>query len=78
MNMGLRRGRLIKIKVGKKDDKQECCFRTLGLYTKTYNKWYPDNNCQPWIKNVGKGKYRVLAQMVKRDPCFCGYKDVNP
>ena len=29
LNMGLRRGRLIKIKVGKKYDKQECCFCTL-------------------------------------------------
>ena len=78
LNMGLRRGRLIKIKVGKKDDKQECCFRTLGLYTKTYNKWYPDDNCQPWIKNGKQGKYRVLARMVKRDPCFGWYNDVNP
>jgi len=77
-NMGLRRGRLIKIKVGKTDDKQECCFCTLGLYTKTYNKWYPDDNCQPWIKNGKKGKYRVLARMVKRDPCFGWYNDVNP
>ena len=78
LNTGLQRDRLIKTKVGKKYDTQECYFCTLGFYTKTYNKWYPDGNCQTWIKNVVKGKYRVLARMVKRDPCFGGYKNVNP
>ena len=78
LNVELRRGRLIKIKVGKKEDQRECCFRTLGQYTKTYNKWYPDDKCQAWAKNIGKGKYRVLARMVQHDPCFGGYKDVNP
>jgi len=78
LNMELRRGRLIKIRVGKEEDRRECCFRTLGQYTKTYNKWYPDDKCQAWAKNIGKGKYRVLARMVEQDPCFGGYKDVNP
>ena len=78
LNMELRRGRLIKIRVGKEDDRRECCFRILGQYTKTYNKWYPDDKCQAWAKNTGKGKYRVLARMVEQDPNFGGYKDVNP
>ena len=78
LNMELRRDRLIKIRVGKEDARQECSFRTLGQYTKTYNKWYPDDKCQAWTKNAGKGKCRVLARMVEQDPCFGGYKDVNP
>ena len=74
----LRRGRLIKIRVGKKDDRRECCFHILGQYTKTYNKWYPDDKCQARAKITEKGKYRVLARMVQHDHCFGGYKDVNP
>ena len=54
------------------------CFRTLGQYTKTYNNLYPDDKCQAWANSIGKGKYHVLARMVRHDPCFGGYKDVNP
>ena len=78
LNTELRRDKLIKIRVGKEDNRQECSFRTLGQYTKTYNKWYPDDKCQAWTKNTGKGKFRVLARMVEQDPCFGGYRDVDP
>ena len=78
LNTELRRSRLIKIIVGKKEDRRECCFHTLGQCIETYNKWCPDNSCQAWTKNSGKGKYCVLAIMVRHGPYFGGYNDLNP
>ena len=54
-------------------------FRVLVLYTKTYNKWYPcDKGEQDWRENIGRGKYRVVARMIKFDHSMGKYKDVRP
>ena len=68
---------LITVDVGKKNNKKECYFRVLGQYTKTYNKWYPDDTNQTWTKSIGKGKFRVVARMVQLDHAFNRYKDVS-
>ena len=40
----------------------------LGVVTKTYNKWYLcEKGKQPWSKNTGNKKYRVLLQMISYD-----------
>ena len=53
-------------------------FRVLGLYTKTYGKWYPcDVGCQEWRRGMEKGKFRVLARMVKFDHAVGRYRDVR-
>ena len=53
-------------------------FRVLGLYTKTYGKWYPcDVGCQEWRRDMEKGKFRVLARMVKFDHAVGRYRDVR-
>ena len=43
-------------------------YRVLGLFTKTYNKWFLcDIGKQKWQKGMSKGKYCVLLRMIKFD-----------
>ena len=72
------RNRLIKIKVGKGTEEASAHFHILGIYSKTYNKWYTDSESQKWKKEITGGKYRVYARMVKFDHSFGKYRDVNP
>ena len=72
-----KRNRLIKIKVGKGKEEASAHFRILGIYSKTYNKWYTDSESQKWKKEITVGKYRVYTRMVKFDHSFGKYRDVN-
>ena len=73
-----KRNMLIKIKVGKGREEALAHFHILGIYSKTYNKWYNDSESQKWKKEIMWGKYRVHARMVKFDHSFGKYRDVNP
>ena len=76
-NPNSERKRLITVDMDTKEDRKECCFHILGNHTKTYNKWYPDDESQGWKKNIGKGKCSVCARMVQFDHSFGTYKDVS-
>ena len=53
-------------------------YRVLGLFTKTYNKWFLcDIGRQKWQKGMSKGKYRVLLRMIKFDHSMGRYHHVR-
>ena len=53
-------------------------YRVLGIFTKTYNKWFLcDSGKQKWQKGMLKGKYRVLLRMIKFDHSMGIYQHVR-
>jgi hypothetical protein len=53
-------------------------YQVLGLFTKTYNKWFLcDSGKQKWQKGMSKGKYRVLMRMIKFDHSMGRYHHVR-
>jgi hypothetical protein len=53
-------------------------YRVLGIFTKTYNKWFLcDIGKQKWQKGMPKGKYRVLLRMIKFDHSMGIYQHVR-
>jgi len=54
-------------------------FCVLGVFTKTYNKWYLcDKGQQIWRAGMAEGKFRVMVQMVRYDPAAGRYELENP
>mgnify|MGYP003336609302 CR=1 FL=1 len=54
-------------------------FWVLGIYTKTYNKWFPcKRGRQPWHQNQPEGKYRIYARMMHFDHSLRAYQDTDP
>ena len=56
-------------------------FRVLVIYTKYDGKWYPADDKgskQPWKKEIGSGKYRLLARMIHHDPSLGAWEDTDP
>ena len=54
-------------------------YRVLGIYTKTYNKWYPcEFSKQKWKKGIEEGKYRVLLWMIQFDYLMGKWKNCKP
>ena len=53
-------------------------YRVLGIYTKTYNKWFLcEHGKQVWKKGIRQGKYRVLLRMIQFDHSMGKWKDIN-
>ena len=53
-------------------------FRVLGIYTKTYNKWFPcQKGRQHWQPNLPEGKYRVYARMIEFMHSDQAYQDID-
>ena len=51
----------------------------MGIYTKTYNKWFPfQKGRQPWHQNQAEGKYRIYARMIEFDRSLGAYQDTDP
>ena len=54
-------------------------FRVLGIYTKSYNKWYMcELGKQKWSMDLGEGEYRVYARMVRFDHGIGRYEHADP
>ena len=54
-------------------------YRVMGMYTKTYNKWYvSETRSESWKKGMAKGKVRVYMRMIMFDHSVGKYKDVKP
>jgi hypothetical protein len=59
-------------------------FRVLGIYSKTYNKWFPcQKGRQPWHQTQAAGKYRIYARMIEFDHSLglganWAYQDTDP
>ena len=54
-------------------------LRLLGIYTKTYNKWYAcEFGKRKWKKDIEEGKYRVLLRIIQFDHFMGKCKDYKP
>ena len=54
-------------------------YRVLGMYTKTYNKWFvSEQTKQAWKKGMETGKVRVFMRMIVYDHSVGKFKDVKP
>ena len=52
-------------------------LRVLGVYTKSYYKWYIDSIKQLWKKDLPSGKFRFYGRKMSYDHGFCSYSDEN-
>ena len=54
-------------------------YRVLGMYTKTYNKWFvSENKKHNWKRGMDEGKVRVFMRMIKFDHLMGKFKDLKP
>ena len=54
-------------------------YRVLGMYTKSYNKWWVSNETKvAWKVGMAKDKHRVYMQMIKFDHSVGKFKDLKP
>ena len=54
-------------------------YRVLGMYTKTYNKWFVSKETKvAWTVGMAKEKVRVYMQMIEFDHSVEKFKDVKP
>ena len=47
----------------------------LGVYTKSYNKWYIDSTKQIWNKDLPSDKFQFYVQKMSDDHDFHSYSD---
>ena len=53
--------------------------QVLGMYTKTYNKWFVSKETKvAWKVGMAKDKLRVYMQMIKFDHSVGKFKDLKP
>ena len=54
-------------------------YCVMGMYTKTYNKWYvSETRSESQKKGMAKSKVRVYMKMIMSDHSVGKYKDVKP
>ena len=54
-------------------------YQVLGMYTKTYNKWFVSKETKvAWTVGMAKNKFCVYMQMIKFDHTVENFKDVKP
>ena len=51
----------------------------LGIYTKTYNKWFVSEKTKhTWQRGMKKGDVRVYTRMIRFDHAMGKFKDLKP
>ena len=50
-------------------------LRVLGVYMKSYNKWYIDSTIQLWKNDLLRCKFRFHWRKMSYDHGFCSYSD---
>lgn len=76
----IKRNVLISMEVKDKNNQMQTRdFRVLGIYTKSYNKWYLcDKGWQKWDSDLREGAYRLYARMIEYDHGIGCYEDTDP
>jgi hypothetical protein len=66
---------LIRMYEGRGNSGELSFLHVLGVYRKSYNKWYIDSTKELWKKDLPSGKFRFYRRKMSYDHGFCSYLD---